>query len=95
MLKAYALTHHGVLKRTTEVYTIAYVAAATPWEARLVHPDTELKWSFADDCWVDPDGFKVDDGAWPRPEDVTVHPAGAAPADAHHGKVLGCRFVPG
>lgn len=96
MLKVYTLTPTG-LERMEEVFTLAFVVAASPWEARLVHPDSDLHWDFAANTWADENGEPVSPttSGWVRPERVRVAVAGAAPKTATHGQVLGANFIAG
>lgn len=95
MLKVYTIQPMG-LTRDHEVFTLAFVVAASPWEARLVHPDTDLHWDFYLNCWADENGEAVSPATsgWVRPEKVKVAVAGPAPKNATHGQVLGANFIP-
>ena len=89
----YVLTWGYRPRRDTEVYLSATVVAASPFDARRIHPDPDLRWNGK--MWEGPEG-EWDDGAWPsHPDGVLATRFYAASPGDRYGSILKSNFIPG
>jgi hypothetical protein len=97
MLHLYKISQH--VNNTWDTYDSAVVVAATPEEARLIHPKQIRKrsvWTADLSTWweLDEDGYPKDD-SWAHPDKVEVELVGEAAPHLTAGTVVCASFKAG
>ena len=59
-----------------DMYDSAVVVAASPEEARYIHPDKQARWSQKEGEWIN--GYFSSNRCWGRPDEVSVELIGTA-----------------